>query len=157
MVVTVFMLGLGLGSLLGGRLSRAGGWRLPLLFGITEIFIGAFGLASEPLFQRIAGLTAGAAGLEVGLAAFMLLLVPTLFMGATLPMLAGYAADRSGNVGRSLGMLYFANTFGSAIGCVAAAQLLFGLLGKHASVQLAAGINFLVAACVLAALARKRP
>jgi spermidine synthase len=45
-IVTVFMIGLGLGSLAGGRLS---GWkRIPLLlvFGLIELCVGAFGAAS---------------------------------------------------------------------------------------------------------------
>ena len=41
-VVTVFMLGLGIGGLLGGALSRGARWSLPVLFGIAELLIGAF-------------------------------------------------------------------------------------------------------------------
>src|SRR5215203_3057435 len=53
MVVTAFMLGLGLGSLAGGALSVRSRWPLPLLFGAIETGIGAFGLISMPLFQWI--------------------------------------------------------------------------------------------------------
>src|SRR5579863_711406 len=51
MVVTAFMLGLGLGSLLGGIMSTAK--RIPLLgvFGLVELGIGIFGLTSLRLFH----------------------------------------------------------------------------------------------------------
>src|SRR5262249_25068310 len=75
-VVSAFMLGLGLGSLAGGLLSRA---RLPLLlmFSAMEAAIGAFGLASLRLFHWVASFTAGAPAIETGLIAFGLVLAPT--------------------------------------------------------------------------------
>jgi predicted membrane-bound spermidine synthase len=156
-VVTVFMLGLGLGSLAGGALSRTSRVPLPVLFALAEGVIGVFGLASLPLFRWVASLTPAAAGMEVGLPAFALLLLPTLCMGATLPLLAAYAIARLHSVGRALGMLYFVNTLGSAAGCVAAAAYVFGALGQSGSVQLAAAANFAAAAWVLAAWRRPRP
>jgi predicted membrane-bound spermidine synthase len=156
MVVTVFMLGLGVGSLAGGALSQFARWPLPAVFAAAELAIGAFGLGSLALFHWVASVTSGATGLEVGLAAFALLLVPTTCMGATLPVLVAYSVGRTLNVGRSVGALYFANTFGSAAGCVAAALFIFEKLGQHGAVQLAAGANALAAACVLANLLRGR-
>jgi spermidine synthase len=46
MIVTVFMLGLGLGSLAGGRLSAHPKIRPLLAFGFIEFFIGLFGFAA---------------------------------------------------------------------------------------------------------------
>jgi len=154
-IVTVFMLGLGLGSLAGGALSRLAPWAPPLLFGIAELLIAAFGLASIELIQWVGSLTPAAAGVQVGLPAFAVLLFPTLCMGATLPLLVAYAVARTGNVGRSVGTLYFVNTLGAAAGCVAAAVLLFGQLGQAGSVRAAAAINLFAAACVLATLLRR--
>jgi hypothetical protein len=87
----------------------------------------------------------------VGLAAFALVLVPTLLMGGTLPLLVADAVRRSGNVGRSVGMLYFVNTLGAAAGAFAAGLLLLGALGEEGSVRLAAGVNAGIGAAVLAA------
>src|ERR1051326_3691518 len=42
-IVTVFMLGLGLGSLAGGKLSTRKGLRLLLAFGLIELGIGVYG------------------------------------------------------------------------------------------------------------------
>src|SRR5271156_2680578 len=56
-VVTAFMLGLGLGSLAGGYLSKRRGIPLlPLLAGI-ELLTGAFGLVSLNIFDRVGDLT----------------------------------------------------------------------------------------------------
>jgi len=149
LVVTAFMLGLGLGGLAGGALCRARPESLPLLFGAGELVVGAFGLASLRLFHAVATLATGAGRLEVGLIAFALVLLPTLVMGATLPILVAWAVARSGNVGRSVGLLYFANTLGASAGCFVAAFWMFAALGQRASVTCAAALNAAVAALVL--------
>jgi spermidine synthase len=155
-IVTVFMLGLGLGSLAGGALSRLAPWAPPLLFGVAELLIAAFGLGSIALIHWVGSLTSGAAGLQVGLPVFAVLLFPTLCMGATLPLLVAYAVARTRNVGRSVGILYFVNTLGASAGCIACAALLFGALGQAGAVRVAAAANLLAAACVLATLLRRR-
>ena len=63
-VVTAFMVGLGLGSLLGGAISR-NRWVHPLVaFGIFELGIGVFGLASPHLFEIVGAHTLGASALQ---------------------------------------------------------------------------------------------
>jgi predicted membrane-bound spermidine synthase len=149
MVVTAFMLGLGLGSLAGGAVTVRTRWPLPVVFGLVELGIGAFGLISMPLFAWIASFTSGARGMTIGLIAFVAVLVPTLFMGGTLPLLVAYLVRRSGNVGKSVGFLYFINTLGSALGSLAASFWILGRLGQSGSVLLAASVNLLVAAAVI--------
>lgn len=149
MVVTAFMLGLGCGSLLGGALSRRPAWLLPL-FAALELGIGAFGFFSLDLFAWAGTFTLGVSGLETALVTFLLVLAPTTLMGASLPILVAYAARRTGNIGRSVGLLYFVNTLGGAIGCYAAAILLLGLLGLRASTQVAATTNVLLGVAVIA-------
>src|SRR5215470_8527686 len=58
-VVTAFMLGLGLGSLTGGCLSRVR--RIPLLplLAAVELTIGAFGLMSLRIFDRVGEFAVG--------------------------------------------------------------------------------------------------
>src|SRR5437868_8144302 len=53
-VVSAFMLGLGLGSLAGGRISRSPTAPLLLLFGGIELGIAAYGVASLPVFHAVA-------------------------------------------------------------------------------------------------------
>jgi len=149
-VVSAFMLGLGLGSLGGGRISRNADVPLLLLFGGIELGIAAYGVASLPIFHAVARFTAGAAPLETGLLSFALVLFPTVLMGATLPLLVAQLVKLSGNVGRSVGILYFVNTLGSAAACFVAALFTMRYLGMSGSVAVAAALNVVVGSSVIA-------
>jgi spermidine synthase len=154
-VVTAFMLGLGLGSLFGGWLSKQKVPRL-LLFACVELGIAAFGIVSLPLFHWIAIFTAGTTILKAGLITFLLILFPTILMGSTLPLLVAHIVERSGNVGHSVGTLYFVNTLGSATACFAAGILLMRIFGQSGSVQIAAGLNACIGLSVLLLYVRSR-
>ena len=149
MVVSAFMLGLGLGSLAGGRISKSPSAPLLLLFAAVELGVAAFGAISLPLFHWVANFTAGAPPLETGVISFLLVLIPTVLMGATLPLLVTQLVRLSGNVGRSVGMLYFVNTLGSATACFAAALYTMPHLGMSGSIKLAVALNVLAALAVL--------
>lgn len=144
-VVTAFMLGLGLGSLAGGALSkRAGIPLLPLLAGI-ELATGAFGIVSLGVFDQVGALTAMwplPATAAVNLA---LVIVPTLLMGATLPLLVSHLVRRSGNVGGAVGLLYYVNTLGAGAACLACTVLLFPFLGMQGAIYVAVALNVAVA------------
>lgn len=150
-VVTTFMLGLGLGSLAGGQLSRDSRRNLLRIFGIMELGIGGFGIVSLDLFRWLGGLTAGGSPGKTLAITFALLLIPTVLMGGTLPLLVAQAVKRLHNVGRSVAMLYFANTFGSALAALAASIWFLGRFGQHATVLLATGLNALVGGSILLA------
>jgi predicted membrane-bound spermidine synthase len=148
-IVTVFMLGLGLGSLAGGRLSTFERIRALRAFGVIECSIGIFGFCSLWIFHRAAEFTAGNSIAATGAIAFLLLLIPTLLMGSTLPLLVAHLVRRTANVGESVGSLYAANTLGSGFACLLAALFLMRILGESGSVRLAASINLLVGATAL--------
>ncbi|HLL53004.1 MAG TPA: hypothetical protein VK447_05620 [Myxococcaceae bacterium] len=150
LIVTIFMFGLGIGSLWGGRLSRRAPEKLPGLFLLCELLVGAFGLASVPLIKLVGAALVTAPPSVTGFAIFALLAVPTLLMGATLPILVAYANEQFQNVGRTVGLLYFVNTLGSAAACFLTADVLFVLGGQQAAVLCAAAFNLLVAALVWA-------
>jgi spermidine synthase len=156
MIVSVFMLGLGLGSLAGGWLSSRKGIRLLLAFGVIEISVGLFGAVSLGLFHRIGALTAGASTTATGFITFALLLVPTMLMGSTLPLLVEHFVRRTGNVGESVGLLYSVNTLGSGVACIAAAVVLMKLLGESGAARLALCFNLLVGVTALV-LQSKQP
>jgi len=109
-VVTAFMLGLGVGSLLGGVLSKSRDQPVLIYFAAIEGSIGLFGLSSLSLFEWVGKLTLHASAVITAGASFLLVLVPTILMGATLPLLVAHAVRHTGSVGRSVGMLYFVNT-----------------------------------------------
>lgn len=145
-VVAAFMLGLGCGNLVGGRLA---GWSRvppPVLFAWIECAIALYGVMSIALFRWLGAATDTAPAAGVWGMVFALLLVPTTMMGATLPMLTAFLVQRSATVGRAVGGLYAANTLGSSCGALAAALVLAGALGQHGSVLVAAGLNLTVGA-----------
>lgn len=149
MVVSAFMLGLGLGSLLGGAISKRPGVPLLFLFGCVEILIGAYGAISLSLFEAVGNATGTGSTLSTGLLCFTLVLVPTLLMGSTLPLLVAHYVNASGNVGYSVSMLYFVNTLGAGLGAFLAAFLILGALGLKASIILAVCLNIFAGVTIL--------
>lgn len=157
-IVTAFMLGLGIGSLAGGKLSKVRNLPLLAVFGGIEVGIALFGVCSLAVFHRIASLTAGASAPKTGLITFSLLLFPTMLMGSTLPLLVEHFVGVTKNVGESVGLLYSVNTFGSAAACFAAALVVMRALGESGSVRFAAALNTCVgcSALVLHTIVRPR-
>jgi spermidine synthase len=147
-VVTAFMLGLGGGSLLGGALSKDPRRPAVALFAAAEILIGIFGLVSLPLFRAVGAFTLDRPAWQTALSTFLLVLFPTVLMGSTLPLLVGHLVRASGNVGRSVGLLYFVNTLGSAAASFAAALVLLARFGQERTVLIAAALNVLAASIV---------
>jgi spermidine synthase len=146
-VVTAYLLGLGVGSLAGGRIADRS--RSPVLaFAALEVGVGLCGLASVPIFRWVGEATAGAGPASVWGLCLGLLLVPCALMGATLPILTAYAVRTGESLGAGLGGLYAANTAGSAVAALAAAVLLVGVLGQQGTVALAAALNLLAAGAV---------
>lgn len=143
-IVSIFMFGLGIGSLFGGILSRRWEEKLPELFMICEFTIGAFGVASLAIIKAMSFYTLSGSLIEVSLATYGILLLPTLMMGATLPVLVAYINKVYKSVGKSVGVLYFVNTVGSALACFAVADFLFPLFGLAGTVYTAAFLNFMV-------------
>jgi predicted membrane-bound spermidine synthase len=143
-IVAAFMLGLGLGSLLGGWLSSHFPQYGMVLFGLADLGIAVFGLASLALFRAAAEHTAGAGLPAVTLYSFALLIFPTVLMGATLPLLVEHVVEHSGHVGFSVATLYFVNTFGSAVACYLCAAFLLRDFQMSGAVMLAVLLNLLV-------------
>jgi spermidine synthase len=144
-VVTAFMLGLGLGSLAGGWLSKRRGIQaLPLLAAI-ELLTGIFGSVSLAIFDRVGQLTIGLSLTATAAVTLALVVVPTLLMGATLPVLVSHLVRRSGNVGSAVGLLYYVNTLGAGAACLVCCVLLFPFLGMAGSIYVAVAMNVTVA------------
>ena len=77
--------------------------------------------------------------------AFTLLVVPSVAMGATLPLLARTLSAWDENFGRVLGRLYGWNTLGAVAGALAGELFLVGALGVRGTALVAAGLNLLAA------------
>jgi spermidine synthase len=149
-VVTAFMLGLGLGSLAGGVLSKRTGIRLLPLFATIELATAAFGIVSLAVFDRIGAASAAWPLPAMAAVNLGLVIVPTLLMGATLPLLVTHLVRRCGNVGSAVGLLYYVNTLGAAAACLACTVLVFPFLGMQDAVHVAVAMNLMVALGALA-------
>lgn len=148
-VVSVFLAGMGIGGLVGGQIVERVTQRV-LVYVAIELGIGAFGLASVPLLGAIGRNTAGAEYPVVLAISFAFLLVPTLLMGTTLPLLVRICSSLDNDFYRSISRLYFVNTLGAASGTVIAAYGLISFLGLDGALSVAACLNVLLATAVLA-------
>jgi spermidine synthase len=144
-VVTAFMLGLGLGSLAGGWISKRSGLHLLPLLAAIEIATAAFGLVSLDIFERVGALTIDWPLPATAAINLLLVVVPTLLMGATLPILVSHLVQRASEVGSAVGLLYYANTLGAGAACLACCAVLFPFLGMRGAVLTAVGFNLAVA------------
>lgn len=144
-VLVAFMAGLALGAALVAR------WddriRRPLrVYGLLEIAVGVACAVAPWLFAGVTHLYAGVASgtsslpmLEVlrgGLAGAVVLL-PTLAMGATLPLVARVAASR-------VALLYGANTAGGALGSLLGAYVVIPAFGLAVSLRLGASVSVVI-------------
>lgn len=144
LIVASYMCGLGLGSLFGGRIAQ--NLKRPILtYGLIEAGIGIFGFFSSALINWIGQHTAGAPYTLVFLLSFLVLLIPTMLMGMTLPLLTQSSVDRVETSGQVIGLLYGINTLGAAAGSLFAGYILIGKLGFHGTTYIAALLNLGVA------------
>src|SRR5690606_1957295 len=97
-----------------------------------------------------AGSTSDAAFVAARLSfAALVLLVPAVLMGGTLPVLARYVSRQGADLGRAAGTLYGANTLGAVLGASSGAFLFVPLFGVSGAIRAAAVANLLVAALAL--------
>ena len=156
MVVAAFLMGLGIGSIAGGWVSKQERVSLVLCFGIAELCIGAYGLISLALFNWVDQHVAMPGGMLTGVLAFALVFIPTLLMGSTLPLLVAQQVRSKASVGEAVSWLYFVNTLGAAIGAFVAAKWVLGSMGLSGSVKLAACFNAVAALVILGTAAIRR-
>ncbi len=154
-VLAAFMAGLMIGSFAAGRYSVRikNGLRfyafLELFVGISGTLMpfalhavdGAYGLIFRQFHPSFGILT-----LIRFFISFAMVLVPCTFMGASLPVIAGYATGVRHEHDRTIALLYGINTLGAFAGCFLTGFLLIGRLGLLRTSLVAALVNLLVAA-----------
>jgi spermidine synthase len=118
-------------------------------------------LASDGLLQALFGNQPGppdsthaATSLFYLVSAFVVLAIPTVLMGATLPLLVRHSVQKQSQIGSRIGFLYAMNTAGAVGGALVTAFWLLPELGLTKSVWAAAIVNAVV--FVLAAATAKR-
>lgn len=162
-VLSVFMAGLALGSVLAGRLARgyAAAPRVALrLYAFSELVIALSAGVVPPVLalgHRVLASGGGASEwasssyyvASLGFVTLALLPFCTA-MGATVPLAMGAIRGAAPEAApRSFSYLYVANVVGAALGTLASAFALIELLGFQGTLELAAGMNALLAAAAL--------
>lgn len=154
LTLCIYMGGLAIGSFVAGKMVEK--VRRPLLgYAAVELAIGIGGVAYHPLYNALTGFffdsewVAGLGFTGAEIAKIVLATGSTLpiaiAVGMTFPFIAAGLMRKSG-AEVSLPMLYFTNSFGSAIGILFTSYMLIPVLGNHITLCVAASINFLLAA-----------
>lgn len=157
-VLASYMGGLAIGSALAGR--RARHVRRPVLvYGLLEVGVAAGALlipvglqAVESVRLAVLGgqpeLPAAGGLLEIladSILAFGLMAMPTVCMGATLPLLARHVArDSAAQASGRVGLLYAINTLGAVLGTLVAAFVLLPALGLWQTILVGVAVNGVV-------------
>ena len=168
-VLAAYMGGLAAGAAVAGRwMARVE--RPVRVYGILEGGIALFALAVPVL---LAAASAGYVTLLGGQAsppnaatlgqplfylavAFVVLALPTGFMGATLPLLTRHAVQSNRELGPRVALLYATNTAGAVAGTVTAAFVLLPALGLNGTVWVGVAVNAAVFG-IAVWLSRKAP
>lgn len=174
LVLMSFLLGIALGSAIISRIIDRPSIGIRT-FAYLQLAIGIVALAIIPLFAPLIGLRESFLGKLTGAGvaldaadpwwaftmwkmgtASVMLLVPTLLMGASFPIaIKVYARARSG-VGRGVGNVYAVNTGGAIVGSFLASFVLIGALGVRVSAVATASLSVLLGLAILWLLPMKQ-
>ena len=160
-VLATFMAGLALGSAWWGR--KVDRSPQPLkLYALLELGIGIYCLLYPKLLELLKDTfisiivssqlpSGGTAVLLLKLLTSLCsLLVPTILMGGTLPILVRFISQSVEESGRNVAVLYFLNSFGAIIGSMLAGFFFIRLLGLSTTIYSAAVTNILIGGlCIL--------
>jgi spermidine synthase len=154
-ILSTFMGGLALGAFVAGRRITRSHIAPLKIYGLLEIGIGVYALFVpflfrflSPVYQALwdAGMSESFVALSVakfvGIA--VVLLPPTVMMGATLPVLARQIADDPKRIGGKVGTLYAINTFGAVAGTFLAGFVFVPHLGVRQTLWMTAAVNGLL-------------
>lgn len=155
-VLAVFMGGLALGSFLMGRLvHRLSGFHplrvyawievgIAVLAFITPYLIQSFVPVEQALWKNVESSFAATTLLRFALSA-LVLIVPTLLMGATLPLMSELVTRDKQLNRHFVGWLYTFNTAGAVLGCLLAGLVFFPKVGLIHTQWIAMGLNAVAA------------
>ena len=163
-VLTVFMAGLALGSFLFGRMADKTAFPIRI-YGILEIGVGLTGLMLivflpylDPVYTQLHQALAneGSPGILLkSVLAGTVLLVPTVFMGGTLPVLAKACVSEGNAAGAPVGLLYGVNTLGGVAGVIGSTFWLLGTVGANMTLALVSLANLMIGVFCVAILGKK--
>jgi spermidine synthase len=151
-VLVTFILGLALGSLIFGWIADKVKEPIWLLIS-TQIAAALFVLVVSQFFGNSQLLFAklifnfqdrfALLNLSKAIILFCFMILPTLCLGATFPLVGKIFTQSVSTVGRSLGFAYTVNTIGAVLGSFSAGFLLIPLIGKEHGLSLVIGLQLL--------------
>jgi len=153
-LLTSFMGGMCLGSVALPRLISSR-WHPLRVYAALEFLIAVCGLAvlwCLPVVGRLYWSLAGGGTNDLSMrsaVALVLLLPPTILMGATLPAISRWVETSRAGLSR-LGLFYGANTFGAVLGSLLAGLYLLRIYDIAVATYVAATINVVVAVLAVA-------
>lgn len=148
-VVSIFMFGLGVGALAASHVSSR--CSNPIrLYVIVEALIALFGFASIPLIMTVGRHTVGSDYSLMLIYVTLLLIIPTVLMGATLPIVVRILQTNNPNLLWSVSSYYFINTLGAAFGAMFCSYILITFIGLDGAVYTAVMTNAILAVTVFA-------
>ena len=149
-ILSGFLLGFSVGSYLISRVIDAMK-SLELLFGKISIFTAISGAFVLFIFQRFEFLTNGIANafhMDVFnislLLAFIVSFVPAIFMGVLFPLGLRIYANDINEIGVKTGKIFFFNTIGSVIGCLATGFILIPFVGMWNTTLILVNLGLLI-------------
>ena len=166
-VLSVFMLGLSLGSVAGGRwipgLVRKTRLSAAIYYALAEFIIGAGAFAVPKLFDLGSNLLLSAGEMKsfgyLSMSALVLAIsiFPfCFFMGTTFPLMMAYIREGETRDEHSFSFLYAANVLGAMCGTLLTAIVFIEMFGLHQTLHIAATGNFCIALASLALGARQK-
>jgi len=155
-VLSVFMLGLSIGSWAGGRLIssfvRRTGWSAIVFYALTELLIGMGAFAVPKLFALgehillATGETDSFRYLSLSALVLAASILPwCVCMGATFPLMMAFVREQEPNNTESFSFLYLANVLGAMSGTFISAVVWVELWGFQHTLWLSAAGNFTIA------------
>jgi predicted membrane-bound spermidine synthase len=152
-VLAVFMGGLALGNRIIG--ARSDFLHKPLVtYGFLEVMVGLYAFCFPWFYKAADGLftAAGSPLLDHSFALLLLkcvisiglLLLPTVMMGGTLPLLSAWLQKQSSDAGRWSARFYSTNSLGAVFGAWVAGFMLIRSIGMVATLQMTALANVIV-------------
>jgi spermidine synthase len=165
-MLTTFLIGLAAGSLVFSRWARGRTITLGVL-GVLELGIGVAAFLLLPAFEALPPLVLAifrgfSLSFEALLVAqfvvsFLVMLPPTLLLGATFPCVVSLCASRMDSLGTTVGRIYALNTLGAIAGSFVTGFFLIQALGTQRTLLVGIAINLGLGAFLVALGTPRRP
>lgn len=159
-MLATFILGLSIGGWLLSLRRKTTGYAM--IFGLSEASVGLLVLLMIPFYVRLPyvfnqvasslsrePVTFGLYQLSKFILCALVMILPCILQGITLPAATKILMKDVGTLGRRVGYIFAINTAGTLLGAVGAGFLGLPLLGIKGTLELAAGLNCALAVAIL--------